>query len=277
MPRRARCVASDFEKKLPAELRIEIYTLALHRDSSLKPGKDARGPAALLVVNRNIYNEVHDLFYELNTFKCNLEVVCRHTKIPAARSSLLKNLSRFRQIRVICTKDVVHQGRNCLQSVAALLRDISLAPKLDKATLAVYKSSIRPTFLAQALQRNEPDVTFKDVGSIQLQRPLGADATIKLEYPHMIRTWEVISALPLTTLREYGCLNALGKSELRGVSPRLIERARHHLLSWYGASSWRNGGIPWGVVGRMWADETHLESEYRGLTESLALWDMTSG
>ena len=95
--------------QLPAELRNEIWQLALVRDEPIRifhPGMGARLEPALLATCKQIRNEAQDMLYSENTFEghCSIEAI---RSLPNKPTSLLRWLGKIGDKRARMIKRLV--------------------------------------------------------------------------------------------------------------------------------------------------------------------------
>ncbi|KAK5119489.1 hypothetical protein LTR85_007589 [Meristemomyces frigidus] len=232
-------MASNFESKLPPEIRLEIYRFALHFDKPLVHATEPQlplqqlspaTPAALLAVNRKIHEEAVDVFYEQNTFSFPHAAVCKH-----ARNTNLEAWTRllahaYRSLIIVIDERRHCHPLHCFEDILEELSDAKVMPKLRTVTVSCkWLVNANARRICNYFRGLGCIVTFTGVGRYHVVGAAYPDTAAhdqlwRFEYPALLDVWSRLANLDP---------NSFEPPRLRGSGSRLIHEVQSVLYGFY--------------------------------------------
>ncbi|KAK4548930.1 hypothetical protein LTR36_008703 [Oleoguttula mirabilis] len=271
-------MASDFERKIPAELRCEIYGYVLRFDHPLQYKHSSSTsprhvtPAALLSVSKSIHHEATDVFYGHNTFIIQMaDTCCSNSGSIALRKRVYQQ--PFRRVRIIIDRHRTPQWQSfeVIFKVIESLSNTELLPTLRTVTVRDESAQgTDPRVLCKFLKGRGEAVLFTDVGRFDVGgKECSTDINGRhgprwtFEYPAVTAVWSYLAHLDPESAE---LLDDAIIAHLQPYSPELVKAARWALVRIYANERSQRIGTEGEGGLKCWAEWEHSAEEYEDLT-----------
>ncbi|KAK3709959.1 hypothetical protein LTR37_010578 [Vermiconidia calcicola] len=207
-----------FTRRLPTELRLQIYEYVLQFDVPIKldrqPRRTARSKiAGLLLANRLIYMEALPVLYDLNTIVIRRAELCRYKSSVrpqlSCKPALVQRLyvddlhPSYRCVAAINRRwpAVGQPCENCRPSILPFVDALRQMPRLNEVFIDYYRHASAVQALAKGLHEtadvaSELQLTCVGIGRYHLTGEWLEGVEFELRNVPLVETWSKVTALP---------------------------------------------------------------------------------